>query len=298
MVQSARRLKRLELRFSSIKYREGAFIRGHGRYVRCWSELSRQCSTVDLVSSYNQYFKVQRAVTPELIQEALRIRFEVYCKEFKFEDVGQHRDGMEKDAYDAFSNHCLLYHKASASYVGCVRLVQANPLDPQALFPFEEHCGHVLRREVIDPATMRRESTGEISRLAVRQKFRRRRGEAVHPDGFAAVVNPVYQPDRRQVPQMVLGLYLAAAAIGLSNGLESVFAMMELRLARHLSLAGIKFTQVGDVIDYRGSRAAFHITRQGLYQHLKPEVRALLETITSDLATPTSVSQGHDKHAA
>ncbi len=253
---------------------------------------------MDLVSSYNRYFKVQRAVTPELIQEALRIRFEVYCREFKFEDVSQHRDGMEKDAYDSFSSHCLLFHKASASYVGCVRLVQANPLDAQALFPFEEHCGHVLRRQVIDPATMRRESTGEISRLALRQKFRRRRGEAIHPDGFGTVVNPVYRPDRRQVPHMVLGLYLAAAAIGLSNGLESVFAMMELRLARHLSLAGIKFTQVGDVIDYRGSRAVFHITRQGLYKHLKPDVHALLETITSDLAAPLPASKIRNVEAA
>ncbi len=242
---------------------------------------------MDLVSSYNRYFKVLRAETPELVQEALRIRFEVYCREFKFEDVNRHRDGMEKDAYDAFSDHCLLFHKPSSTFVGCVRLVQANPADPQAPFPFEDHCGHALRREIVDPATMRRESTGEISRLAIRQEFRRRRGESVHPDGFGAVVNPVYRPDRRQVAQMVLGMSAAAAAVGLSNGLDSVFAMMEPRLARHLSLAGIKFTQVGDVIDYRGPRAAFHITRQGLYARLKPEVHALLDMITSDLTATT-----------
>jgi hypothetical protein len=59
--------------------------------------------------------------------------------------------------------------------------------------------------------------------------------------------------------------------------------MMEPRLAKHLFFAGIRFEQVGDVVDYHGPRAAFHITRRGLYQHLNPEVKSLLDTISAEL---------------
>ena len=44
--------------------------------------------------------------------------------------------------------------------------------------------------------------------------------------------------DKRQLPSIALGLYLAAASIGLDAALESVFAMMEPRLARQLTRFG------------------------------------------------------------
>ena len=241
---------------------------------------------MDLVSKYHAYFRVQRADTPDLIREAQKIRYDVYCREFRFEDESEHADGLEIDPFDLVSRHCVMIHKPSGLCVGCVRLVLANPAEPSALFPFEKYCGDSLRREIVDPATLPRDSFGEISRMAIRQEFRRRRGEVSHPDGFGAVTNPLRDQDRRHGPQMVLGLYLAAAAIGLSSGLESVFAMMEPRLARHLFFAGIRFEQVGDVIDYHRPRAAFRITRQSIFAYLDPEVRALLDTISVDLSGP------------
>jgi hypothetical protein len=61
--------------------------------------------------------------------------------------------------------------------------------------------------------------------------------------------------------------------------------VMELRLARHLRRFGIVFEQAGDVIDYHGQRAVFYIDRDGLFKHLQPEIKDLLDTILGDLET-------------
>ncbi len=247
-----------------------------------------------LISEYRRFFETQEATSPGLRDEAHRIRFEVYCREFAFENAAEHADGLEKDEYDAHSRHCLLLHKPSRIYAGCVRVILADPNTPTSSFPFEKCCAQAFWRDKVDIAKLPRDVFGEISRLAIRRPFRRRRGELPHPDGFSNLVNPVAAVDRRHMPKMVLGLYLAAAAVGLSNGLESVFAMMEPRLARHLAVAGIKFEQVSDMVDHHGPRAAFQITRTGLFGCIRPELRELLELISADLA----MSNYEPQHAA
>ena len=248
-------------------------------------------SAMSLISDYRKIFETQEATSAGLRDEAHRIRFEVYCREFAFENSAEHADGLEKDEYDAHSRHCLLLHKPSQTYAGCVRVILAKPETPTTSFPFEKCCARAFWRDKVDVANLPRDTFGEISRLAIRRPFRRRRGERPHPDGFSNLVNPLPGVDRRHMPKMVLGLYLAAAAVGLSNGLESVFAMMEPRLARHLAVAGIRFEQVSDLVDHHGPRAAFQITRQSLFGCIRPELRELLEVISADLVTSACVTQ-------
>ena len=38
-----------------------------------------------LIDSYNRYFEVVRASTPELMEEVFRLRYQVYCIEHNFE---------------------------------------------------------------------------------------------------------------------------------------------------------------------------------------------------------------------
>ena len=47
--------------------------------------------------------------------------------------------------------------------------------------------------------------------------------------------------------------------------------------------AGIPFTQVGDIITYRGRRAPFRITREELLGNLHPECKRLLEQLVHTL---------------
>lgn len=238
---------------------------------------------IDLVGPFRDYFKLVPAVTDELRKEVFRIRYSVYCDDLGWEDGSRFADRMEVDDYDRCSRHCVLLHRKTNLYVGCVRLVLAEPDTSRPAIPLQQHCKESLSPEKLDIASLSRESFGEISRLAIRKEFRRRVGEKKTPDGIGEQLFAMRQSERRRFPHIVLALYMGAASVGLGEGLDSVFAMMEPRLGRHLRLNGIKFRQVGDITDYHGPRAAFHITREELLNNLHPELRKLLEAIKDDL---------------
>ncbi len=246
---------------------------------------------IDLVTTYRNYFKMVQADSEELKKEVYRIRYDVYCEELGWEDRSLYPDGMEYDDYDKNSQHCLLQYQRDNSYIGCVRLVLANPDIETAPIPLAEHCSNILDPEILDIYSLDRSKFGEISRLAVKKEFRRRPGESNNPGGINHKSFQAPPEDRRQFPHIALGLYLSAASIGIGSGLSGVFAMMEPRLARVLRISGIRFQQVGDVMEYRGSRAPFYITRELLFKYLRPELRALLEVIEEDLNLPNIASR-------
>src|SRR5690606_33394678 len=114
-------------------------------------------------------------------REVFRIRYDVYCEELRFEDPARFPDLQETDEYDRYSLHCLLRHAPSDTFAGCVRLVlPATPSDP---LPFERLCAGHMYDDVLEELVPDRRKVGEISRLAVRSNFRRRRGEKNLPEG-------------------------------------------------------------------------------------------------------------------
>jgi N-acyl amino acid synthase of PEP-CTERM/exosortase system len=232
------------------------------------------------ITKFFQHFRLVPADDAELLREVYRMRYEVYCEEMGFEEPESFPEGLEHDVYDHRSRHCLLQHRASSVYAGCVRLILHDPDAPQELFPFERYCGSSLRRDVLDPASLPAGSYGEISRLTVRAAFRRRKSDREEIPGPVAD----FHRDRRGSMPIAVGLYVAGAALGLLEGLSGVFVMMEPRLARHLSLCDIRFTPVGNVVEYHGRpRGAFYISRDGLLANLSPPLRSLLDRILVDL---------------
>lgn len=230
---------------------------------------------------FHRYFRAVTASTDEQRNEVFRIRYDVYCAELKFEDPGKFPDQREIDPYDQFSLHCLLYHKGSESYAGCVRLVMVDPERADEPLPFERLCRDTMYHKVLADLVKDRTRVAEISRLAVRSTFRRRKGESSEPGGIIEERKRGFGAMR--TPWIALGLYLSAAATGLIKGLDGVFALMEPRLARRLGAYGIKFIQVGDPVEHRGQRAPFFISREALYAGMSPPVRGLLEVIEDDL---------------
>jgi N-acyl amino acid synthase of PEP-CTERM/exosortase system len=229
---------------------------------------------------FHRYFDAVFAGSDQLRSEVFRIRYDVYCDELRFEDPARFPDKQETDAYDPYSLHCLLLHKPSDTFAGCVRLVQVNPESPSDPLPFERLCEGRMYGEVLGKLVRDRRKVAEISRLAVRSNFRRRKGESRVPEG---VVEERRRGSSARTPWIALGLYLGAASIGLIRGLDGVFALMEPRLARRLGSYGIRFVQVGDPVEHRGQRAPFFISRAALYASLPPLVRGLLEAIEKDL---------------
>jgi len=230
---------------------------------------------------FHRYFNAVSASSDELRSEVFRIRYDVYCEELKFEDPSRFLDKRETDLYDPYSLHCLLMHKASSMFAGCVRIVLVNPNAPEEPLPFEKLCHDRMNSELLKTLVPDRRKVAEISRLAVRSTFRRRKGESKVPGGTIDDQKRTFGSMR--TPWIALGLYLSAAAMGLIKGLDGVFALMEPRLARRLGTYGIKFIQVGEAVEHRGERAPFFISRAALYAGLPPPVRGLLEVIESDL---------------
>lgn len=230
---------------------------------------------------FHRYFNAVFAADEALCNEVFRIRYDVYCDELGFEDPGRFPDKRESDEFDANSLHCLLRHKTSNTYAGCVRLVLVDRQAPDELLPFERLCQDGLYRELIHEIAPDRTRVAEISRLAVRSTFRRRKDERGQPG--VVVEERSRKGGAVRTPWIALGLYLSAAAAGLIRGLDGVFALMEPRLARRLGTYGIRFVQVGNPVEHRGERAPFFISRQDLFEGLPPPVRGLLEVIERDL---------------
>jgi len=240
-------------------------------------------SATDLVTPYREFFRIIVADSEPLLKRAFRLRYQVYCEELGWEDPGAHNDHEERDVFDASSIHCLLVHRPSGLDAGTVRLVRTWPGGPEPCLPLLAHYDPAGFLEGCHPALKPRGTFGEISRLALHERFRRRAGERETPDGHGVNLFQWGQDERRRFPHMALGLYLAAASIGLAEGMEGVYAMMEPRLARHLHFGGIYFEQIGAAVEFRGQRAPFYITRAALFERLPPPLFDLLAAIAEDL---------------
>lgn len=251
--------------------------------VDCTNHMIHQ-SLTDL---FQTHFEVIPADEEHLLEKVYRIRHQVYCEELGFEphQVNQ----MEQDEADKHSIHCLLLHKPTGVYVGCVRLILSDQRAPDAVFPFEKTCAQSLRW-VFDKSTGTcRKRYGEISRLAIISEFRRPRHGVLMANGSIEKLDMGDVDARKLFPSMALGLYLAITAMGLDQGLDGVFAMMEPRLARQLHGFGIHFEQVGDVVEHRGVRAPYYISRHSLLDNLKLECRNLLTRIQDCLTVPQAL---------
>ena len=236
-----------------------------------------------IAKNFNQYFRIIFADTKKLRQAAFKIRYSVYCTEMGWEPKNNLE--METDDYDDYSFHCLLEHRQTKTFAGSIRLVIPPVNQPNLELAFEKNCLHSARPEIIDSTTLKRGSFGEISRLAVLDTFRRRQKEQNTPF-IINTVNPetVFTEDeRRNFPNIAIGLYLAGLSLAIMCNHVGGFVMMEPRLNKRLIRFGLPFKQVGDKINYHGMRALFFLARGDVFSQLNPELKELYQMINDDL---------------
>lgn len=226
---------------------------------------------------FQQSFQIVLADTNQLVEEVFRLRYRVYCEELNYENCEAFPDGMERDSYDRRAVYCLLKHRASNSFVGCVRVLLSDPKHLEAKFPFEQFLGSSSLN--FDLPALPRQAICEVSRLAIISEFRRQKGAV----GRAADVQ-LTEVERFLLPSLPLGLYLAATSVALELGIDNAFAMMEGRLARHLQRFGLYFQQVAPLTDYHGMRAPFRILPSNV--NLREEHCQLFQSLSSDLRVP------------
>lgn len=230
----------------------------------------------NLGGTFSQLFELSPALDPASIELVHRVRHEVYCRDLGWEPVRE--NGLEIDAYDSHSVHCLLRRRDTGAAVGCTRLILTRPDAPQEPLPFEESCRDVIDRSLVDPRSLPRDTVGEVSRLAVMNTFRHRKGEANTP---ASISEEDFESrgDTPRFPFIPVSLYLGAAAIARHLGIEHVFVLTEPRLASHFTRIGFDIHSIGGTIEHRGTRMPSVLSSSKVVAGLRPLIKPLYEVI-------------------
>jgi N-acyl amino acid synthase of PEP-CTERM/exosortase system len=235
----------------------------------------------NLVNNFSQYFVPRYAASRHHKRFSYSIRYKVYVEELGWEPLNSSR--LETDHYDSYAHPCLLEHKRTRDFAGCVRLVVPQSSKLYTSLPYQQH--HI---EKVDSTYLRRYSPteiGEISRLAVPGHFRRRANEKGKPFILESCNSSTFfnEDERKNFPYIAVGLYLSAIAMVELCGLKLVLVVMEPRLQRHLRRYGIYFQQISDTFEFKGQRALFELPRRKITQHMKSHVRDLYELILMTL---------------
>jgi len=235
----------------------------------------------DLLTHFTQYFEIVRADSPDLLEQAFRLRYQVYCQEGLLPgfDPLDYPDGLERDIYDYEdrSVHCLLRHRLTGTNAGTVRLVLADRVRPDAPFPIELAAGEHIDRDYLSKFCAARGTIGECSRFILARRFRSRRGEHQWADGLAEE-----EPDadrgsaeRRILPHPVLGLIKAVMIMCWEQQVHYLYTAMEPRLDRRLRQFGLELRPVSPLIEYHGpvrAHRGFVPEFLALVHKLRPEV--------------------------
>lgn len=236
---------------------------------------------------FQEYFRVVPALTPELADEAYRVRHQVYCEELGWENVRE--DHMEKDEYDSRAVHCLLQCVQTDNYIGCVRLVLPDQHDPLAEFPFQEACRDGLYADFPNPKSQAKGAIAEVSRLAVVKKYRRRRNEATRPikvsdSDYGSIRSPRF-------PYIPVGLYLGMSAMAHQMGIEKLYFLTEPSLAKHFTKMGGKLKPIGEAVEHRGKRVPYEVDvkeiRSKINLLLRPLNKVIVKEIDAGMAAQT-----------
>ena len=258
--------------------------RAERRTVGRWKETSLMDKHA-LAHQLQDYFEVQTATGWSMREKIYRLRYEVYCKEFGFEREEDCPGGLEQDPYDSNALHCALVHKSTGAVAGSVRLVRPSAFNGETpQLPMQRFCGDSLNPEdARHPSALPLNECCEISRLAVHPLFRKRTGERQTPWGAHHALD-VSDRESRTFPLIAVALFLSAMALMELDAKPNVFVMMQPRLARLLDRAGLHFTQVGQLTDYHGLRAAYYGHYQDGIEGLRSDLRPLYAEIQKTLS--------------
>jgi N-acyl amino acid synthase of PEP-CTERM/exosortase system len=186
------------------------------------------------------------ADTPELLQAAHRLRYQVFCVENKIFDPADNPGGLERDAYDAHAAQALLLHRPTRAFFGTVRLVLHKPGAVEGSLPFHRVCRDPRFR---DPAVLPLATTAEVGRFALSKAYRLLPSQCDR--GYAVERSDALD---RLLPVMTLALIKTALRLCVLHRVSHVCAVMEPKLLRLLGRLGFHFAPAGPMVDYYGRR--------------------------------------------
>jgi len=190
-------------------------------------------------------FSFRKIISPDLLQEAYRLRFQVYGRECHFLKESDYPQGYETDEFDPFSTHFGAFDSEDRM-VGSVRLILASA----SRFPIEAHCP-VLE---VDRNLILRENCAEISRLTISKLYRRRANDGLYyePQVEDKKIEGRGGSFTRRMRPMAFGLYRAIYQESKRTGILYWFALMERGLWKLLNIHGLVFCPIGPEVDFLG----------------------------------------------
>lgn len=256
-------------------------------------KLSKRSRNQALFEKFSNEYNFILAKTIGEKNKALLLRHAVFLRELHYEMHEDQTKNYETDEYDDSSIHCLIEHKKSGLPAGCMRLVIPSS-DPTSKFyklPVEKQGKQKLNHDILHPSIMSKIQLCEVSRLAISRHFRPRQQVKNQLDVVLDEYNFSIE-ETETFPLIAIGLFLCTYSLVGLSGRRHVFAMMEPRLPRLLSLSGFHFTQVSEVIEYHGSRHAYYIdhtkAEKEMHEDLMPlylYIRRMLEPQLKELLT-------------
>ncbi len=205
----------------------------------------------NLLEIFNCWFQVVPANTEERLEQAHRLRYQVYCVENPFEDPADNLGGLERDEFDDRALHSLLIHRPTGEVAGAVRLVLPRPGPNGPDLPISRVCDPAL---LAGPEMFPAETTAEISRFAIAKSFRRRREDGLYPNLAIPFPDVRMAEERRVLSHMTLGLLKGVMEMSARHGITHWAAVLEPALLRLLSRLGLHLNRIGPIVHYHGRR--------------------------------------------
>ncbi|GAB4520927.1 MAG: hypothetical protein Tsb0010_05200 [Parvularculaceae bacterium] len=199
---------------------------------------------------FDDHFSARQAQTPQMFEQVLKLRHQVYCIEKKYE-TSSPATALETDAYDHNAIHAALIHVQTGDMAGCFRLIRPAGPDSLAGTPLYDQYADELYPEATDaPAA----TTAEISRFAIAKDFRNRRIAALREARALGAMTEAEEVERRLLPHLTIGLMRSVYLLSRRSGLTHLTALIDAGLLRHMHRFGLKFDIIGPPIHHKGWR--------------------------------------------
>ena len=245
----------------------------------------------DMLSAFDEYFEVVIADTPELLEQAFRLRYTVLCVEERAPgfEAAHYPDGLETDDHDRHAHHLLLKHRPTGTFIGGARLVFTDPSNPGKSFPVEQHTQ--IDPALFDISKLSRQHTVEISRFILVGKYSRRREERRRSETRA--VGEKRDPgNRRRFPHPMLAISVGIIRMCVRLGITHWLSAMEPSLNRLLSLYELQLDPIGPLVNYHGPRRPYHAEVSKVLDRMYTNQRPVWKLVT-DQGKIQPVSAGH-----
>ena len=223
---------------------------------------------------FTEHFSAVLAQNKEQLESAFRIRHEVFCEEIKIFEGNATK--LESDTYDEYAEQCLIQHRNSSDYAGCVRLIMPHA-ENQAL-PIEKQGLQYIDRKDLLPSNFPRHEIAEVSRILIPKIFRRRTLDKAACAANTGINVDLYdENDIRCFPFIAVGLYMACTAMFKNRGKKHIYFMADPRLGKSMQVVGLTMTQIGEEFEYVGKRVPYYIDFEDFLVNLKPSFKCMLD---------------------